>query len=116
MSEKERIIDAEVVHKPDEAPRHEPSRVRFGVRWPYNSHMIRGDPAQAARLIKRVKLRVGVAALVAFAIAGLLGWSAATTEHVLIAALLLIGTVLAALAGVALAALWRLLSRVKVQQ
>lgn len=109
MSDRKRIVEAEVIRKPDNAGTD--SRSRFGARWAVRSQVMHSDPQQAAILIKRARLRFGGAALVFIAIAVLLGWSAATTEHVLLAAFLLIGTAATGLIGLFFVVLWRLLGR-----
>jgi hypothetical protein len=114
MSERKRIVEAEVVRKPEGAENVSAGRF-VGGRWVSRTYVVQGDPEMTARIIRRARLRFGIAALVSFGGALLLGWAAATTEYVLLAALFLLLSAGALLLGILLAAIWRVLRRLPTQ-
>lgn len=114
MTEPRRIIEAEVVR--DETP-GQPQRVethRAGqigpMRFVSRGVYVSGGGIDAAAL-GRARLRLAVAALVSLAGAVGAGWLAATTQIVLLAALMLVMSALLALAALLFGALWRLMGR-----
>ncbi|MBK8205670.1 MAG: hypothetical protein IPK87_02630 [Planctomycetes bacterium] len=114
--EPERIIEAEVVPAANEASQPvKVERVSEGsigpARFASRSVFTYGTAELTPGAIRRVRLRLGLLALAAALGAGLSGWFAATTPHVLLAAVLLLLCVALALLALLLGAVWRLMGR-----
>lgn len=112
----ERIIEAEVVsahsqagqpvkvERVNEAGLSQPRLVSRGV-FTYDTAKLTPDA------IRRVRARLGLLALSALAGAGLVGWFAATTSHVLVAAVMLLVCAALVVLALLLGAAWRLMGR-----
>lgn len=105
----EKVIEPEVIRPARGQGTESQGR---GMRWASRVRVQAPDgsplPEEAVR---RVRARFGVAALASFALAAALGYLAATTSHVLLAAMLLLGALLMALVGAFFGAVWRMLRR-----
>lgn len=115
-TEPKRIIEAEVVPTADEASQPvKVERVSEGsigpARFASRSVFTYGTAELTPGAIRRVRVRVGLLALGSALGAGLTGWFAATTAHVLIAAVMLIVCAALALLALVLVAVWRLMGR-----
>ncbi|MCC7508780.1 MAG: hypothetical protein IT464_05365 [Planctomycetes bacterium] len=114
--EPERIIEAEVVPTANEAS--QPVKVervsessigpaRFASRTVFSYGTAELNPGA----IRRMRWRLGLLAIASAAGAGLTAWFAATTPHVLLAAVLLLVCAALVLLAIVIGAAWRLMGR-----